>query len=195
MADVFGRLAARLKTPRAVQDFLRGSPYNREKGGETLRSARAALKFGQAHCLEAAFIAAAILERHGYPPLVMSMESQDGLDHVLYVFQQNGRWGAIGRSRDEGLHGRAPVYKSLRDLCWSYYDPYVDKVGKIIGYQVYHLDESGSDWRHGDKNIWKVETDLIKIKHHKIKSSKSRYKKLLRNYLKNGPLTSGRHWW
>lgn len=189
------KLARRYKTPRQVQVFLRSLPYNREKGGDTLRSANAALARGRLHCFEAAMAAAAILEHHGYPPLVMSFESKDGLDHVIYVFRQRGRWGAVARSRDEGLHGRAPVYRSLRDLVWSYYDPYVDKTGKITAYQVAHLDDTGADWRSSKKNVWKAEKYLLELKHRPLKSSKTRYRKLLADYKRRGPMPRQKNWW
>lgn len=189
------RLAKKLKTPKQVQKFLRSRPYNREKKGETLASAEKALARGRLHCFEAAFAAAAILEHHGYPPLVMSLESKDDLDHVIYVFREKSGWGSIARSRDEGLHGRPPKYRSLRELALSYYDPYVDKSGMINGYQVAHLDDCKADWRCSDKNVWKAEKYLIKIKHKKIKSSKARYKKLLKAYLKNGAMPRQPHWW
>lgn len=189
------KIARRLRTPRKVQAFLRAMPYNREKKGPTLRSAEEALRKGTAHCFEAAFLAAAVLERHGYPPLVVSFESRDGLDHVIYVFKARGRWGAIARSRDEGLHGRAPVYRSLRDLAWSYYDPYVDKAGKITAYQLANLDDSGADWRDGRRNVWKAERHLLELKHRKLKSSPARYRKLRKSYLENGPIMKGKNWW
>jgi len=189
------KLAKRLKKPRQVQKFLRRFPYNREKSGETLRSAEAALKKGKLHCFEAAMAAAAILEQHGYPPLVMSIESKDNLDHVIYVFRERGKWGSIGRSRDEGLHGRPPRYRSLRDLALSYYDPFVDKTGMVNGYQVASLDDMGCDWRYSKRNVWKAEKYLIKIKHRRIKSSKARYKKLHKAYLERGAMPRQRHWW
>ncbi len=189
------KLARTLTTPRQVQRFLRTMPYNREKEKETLSSAETALRRKRLHCFEAAFAAAAILEHHGYPPLVMSFESKDGLDHVLYVFQQNGRWGAIGRSRDEGLHGRPPRYRSPRDLAWSYYDPYVDATGKITGYQVAHLDDCAPNWRDSTRNVWAAEKYLIRLKHTRLKSSPARYKKLLRNYLARGPMPWQKNWW
>ncbi|MDI1226371.1 MAG: hypothetical protein PSY14_01625 [bacterium] len=189
------KLSKKLKTPRQVQAYLRALPYNREKKGETLASAETALKRGRLHCFEAAFAAAAILEHHGYPPLVMSLESKDNLDHVIYVFRQEGRWGSIALSRDDGLHGRPPRYRSPRDLAWSYYDPYVDKSGKVTGYQVAHLDDCKTDWRASTRNVWQAEQYLIKLKHNKLKSSLARYKKLLKNYLENGPLPRHKNWW
>lgn len=189
------KLSKKLKTPQQVQRYLRKLPYNREKKGETLASAETALKRGRLHCFEAAFAAAAILEHHGYPPLVMSLESKDNLDHVIYVFQEKGLWGSVALSRDDGLHGRPAKYRSARDLAWSYYDPYVDKSGKITGYQVAHLDDTKTDWRASRRNVWKAEKYLIKLKHIRIKSSLARYKKLLKNYLENGPIPRRKGWW
>lgn len=193
--NITEKLAQKLKTPRQVQAYLRGLPYNREKKGETLFSAEAGLRRGRLHCFEAAFAAAAILEHHGYPPLVVSLESKDDLDHVIYVFKAKNLWGAVARSRDEGLHGRPPRYRSLRDLAWSYYDPFVDKSGKITAYQVAHLDDCGADWRASQRNVWKAEKYLIDLKHVPLKSSRTRYKKLLKDYLENGPMPRQRHWW
>ena len=189
------KLSRRLKTPKAVQDFLRALPYNIEPKGETARSAEASLKLGTAHCFEAAFIAVAILEQHGYPPLVLSLESQDGLDHVIYVFKKSGRWGSVARSRDEGLHGRSPRYRSARDLAMSYYDPYIDKTGRITGYRLVHLDETGSNWRSSPQNVWKAERYLIYIKHIPLKTSNKRYHALRKRYLKHGPPHDLDHWW
>ena len=193
--NITQRLAKTLKTPRQVQKYLRTKPYNREKKGETLSSPEKALRRGRLHCFEAAMAAAAILEHHGYPPLVVSFESRDGLDHVIYVFQHEGLWGAVARSRDEGLHGRPPRYRSLRDLVWSYYDPYVDKSGKITGFQIAHLDDCAPNWRYSDKNLWRAEQYLIDLKHNKLKSSKARYRKLLRDYKARGAMPRQKHWW
>ena len=185
-------LAKKLRTPRAVQTYLRNFQYNNQ---ETMRSAAAALRAGKAHCMEGVFIAAAILEHHHYPPLVLSMESQDRLDHVVFVFKQNSRWGAIGRSRDQGLHGRAPVYRSIRDLVWSYFDPYVDKTGRITAYQLLHLDQSKADWRNSKAQLWTVEKYLINLHHKALPSSDRRYKKLHRDYLRHGALKIRKNWW
>ena len=173
----------RHRTPAQVQRYLSRLPYNWEREGGTLRSFREVVRRGEAHCLEAALAAAVILEQHGYPPLLLSFESQDKLDHVLYVFKQGGRWGAVARSRDLGLHGRRPVFRSLRDLAWSYFDTYVDYSGRITGYGLGDLRELGSyDWRFSEKNVWKVERFLQEIPHAEMKSSDRRYSRLLARY-------------
>ena len=130
------RLIGRLRTPLLVQLFLNRLPYNTEPPPrrDTLRSFRQVLRHGKAHCLEAALAAACILEQHGYPILVMSLASVDKLDHVLFVYRHRGRWGSVARSRDPGLHGRKPVFRSVRALAESYCDPYIDYTGALTGY-------------------------------------------------------------
>lgn len=182
-SNFFKKLSQKYKTPLQVQKFLRGLQYNHEIKGETLRSAHQSLKANKAHCLEACFIAAAILEHHGYPPLVLSLESIDGLDHVIFIYKKNGKWGSIARSRDEGLHGRKPLFRSLRDLALSYYEPYIDKTGCITGYQWANLNDTKGDWRFGSKNVWTVEQYLIEIKHTKISYNKKRHLRIQKKYL------------
>jgi ribosomal protein S18 len=172
------------RTPRQVQKFIRTFTYNREKNGETLRSFRSTLRRTTAHCLEAAFVAATILEQYGYPPLLLDLESKDKLDHVVFAFRQGGRWGAVGRSRDLSLHGRKPLYRTLRHLVMSYVDPFVTEEARIIGYALADLRILvTTDWRFSLKNVWSVEQALIHLPHHKLKTSNYRYMKVLRRYL------------
>ena len=179
------RLVQRLNTPLKVQVWLNQLPYNSEARQETLRSFRGVVRSGRAHCLEAALFAAVVLEQHGYPPMVMSIESKDWLDHVVFLFQQRGRWGCIARSRDPGLHGRKPVFRSARDVARSFIEGYVDYTGRVRGYGVANLDEAlpHYDWRFSTKNVWKVERLLIDWPHRKIATSDRRYRELLRFYI------------
>ena len=179
------QLIQSLRTPAQVQKYFTSLPYNWEIHGGTLRSFREVVKAGEAHCLEAAVAAAVILEQHGYAPLLMDIESVDLLDHVIFVFQKDGRWGSIGRSRDIGLHGRRPLFRSLRDLTWSYFDPYVDFSGRIKGYGLTSLYELGNyDWRFSPRRMTKIEDHLRAIPHRKIRSSDKRYEQLLARYHK-----------
>jgi hypothetical protein len=177
-------LIARLNTPSKVQRWLNALPYNTEKGGETQHSFRVVVRLKKAHCMEAALFAAVVLEQHGYPPLLMSLESKDRLDHVIFVYRHATGWGSVARSRDPGLHGRKPRFRSLRALAKSYYDGYVDYTGRLRGFGVADLRETlpDYDWRLTDKNVWKVERMLIDLPHKKITSSDRRYRWLLRRY-------------
>ncbi len=179
------RTIARLTSPLSVQHFLNRLPYNTEPppGRATLRSFRGVVKHHTAHCLEAALSAAVILEQHGFAPLVLSFESIDQLDHVIFVYQHRGRWGSVARSRDPGLHGRKPVFTSPRALALSYVEPYVDFTGRVTGYAVIDLRVMGGyDWRLSDRNVWKVERMLLDAPHRTIRSSDARIDRLRRRY-------------
>src|SRR5688572_27394948 len=165
------RLIARLRTPLQVQRYLNALPYNTEPppGRATLRTFRGVVRHHTAHCLEAALFAATVLEQHGYPPLVISFESIDKLDHVIFVYESKGQgptskasWGSVARSRDPGLHGRKPVFATPRALAASYLDTYVDLTGRIEAFALVDLRVLGDyDWRLSEKNWWKVERMLL----------------------------------
>jgi len=177
------KLVQRLNTPAKVQRFFSQMAYNREPDGATMRSFREVVKRNEAHCLEAAVGAAVVLEQHGYPPLLLDLESHDLLDHVLFVFKQDGRWGSVARSRDIGLHGRKPVYRSLRDLAWSYFDTYVDFTGRLKAYGLTSLYDLGNyDWRFSPRRMTKIEDHLRSIPHKPMHSSDKRYQTLLARY-------------
>jgi len=167
-----------------VQRFLNRLPYNQEPHGRaTLRSLRGVVRHGNAHCLEAALFAAAVLEQHGFSPLVLSFESVDQLDHVIFVYRRGDGWGSVARSRDPGLHGRKPVFPTPRSLALSYFDPYIDFTGQITGYAVVDLRVMGRyDWRLAETNVWKVERMLLEYPHRRIAASARRVRELRERY-------------
>ncbi len=180
------RIIQRFRTPTAVQRYLNALPYNTEPPPHpaTLRSFRGVVRHHTANCLEAAISAAVILEQHGYPPFVMSLESIDQLDHVIFVYRRRGRWGSVARSRDLGLHGRRPIFRTPRQLALSYFDPFVDFTGRLKGYAVVDLRVLDAyDWRLSVRNVWKVETHLLNVPHHRIESSDERVDRLRRRYI------------
>jgi hypothetical protein len=177
------RLITRLKTPLKVQEFLNRLPYNRELEGDSLQTFRGVVRRRTAHCLEAALFAACVLEQHGYPPLVMSLKSADLLDHVIFVYRRRGRWGAVARSRDPGLHGRRAAFSSARALAMSYFDPYIDFTGRITGYAVYDLRRMGSyDWRLSRRSVWAVERALLRYRHRSVAGSRERVRRIRARY-------------
>ena len=197
------RLIARLRSPLQVQRWLNSLPYNTEPppGRATLRSFRGVVRHRTAHCLEAALAAAVILEQHSYPPLVISFESIDQLDHVIFVYRDRSTslpstslgagpstelragWGSVARSRDPGLHGRKPVFATARALAASYLDTYVDLSGRIKAYTVFDLRAMGNyDWRLSDRNVWKVEQRLLDTPHTPLRMSDARFRSLRERY-------------
>ena len=180
------RLISRLRTPLAVQRHLNALPYNTEPppGRATLRSFRGVVRHRTAHCLEAALFAATVLEQHGHPPLVISFESIDELDHVIFVYRSRaGRWGSVARSRDPGLHGRRPVFATPRALAASYLDTYVDLSGRITAFALVDLRVMGRyDWRLSDRNVWRVERMLLDTPHQPLGMSERRFRDFRSRY-------------
>ena len=191
----FKKLAKKYRTPKQVQAFLRKLNYNHEKKSETVRSAFSACQAKETHCLEACFVAAAILEQNGYPPLLLCMDSSDNINHCVYLFETKTGWGSIGRSRLPGLHGRQPVFKTVEELVLSYTDAFVDATGHLIGWHVMSLDDAGADWRASKRNVWKVDHYTVSKKYKKLTLARKRLRKLRHDFLTIGPIPSGKYWW
>ena len=143
------RLAA-LRTPERIQDFVNALRWNLETDGPTARSVAAAARHGEAHCVEAAFIAACGLWLAGEPPLLMDMGAAKGdVDHVVALFRRHGCWGAISKSNSPFLRYRDPIYRSLRELALSFFPQYVKKRRKTL--RTYSV---SFDLRRVDPSLW-----------------------------------------
>ena len=128
-----GRILTSLRTPQRVQEYVSALPANFEQGGDSLRSVRGVLRHREAHCLEAAFVAACALWLQGEPPLVMDLTAtREDSDHVVTLFRRDGCWGAISKSNHAWLRWRDPVYRSLRELAMSYFHEYFNKGRKTL---------------------------------------------------------------
>jgi hypothetical protein len=169
-----------------------------------MRSFRGVVRGRAAHCLEGALAAATILEQHGYPPLLLDLESHDTLDHVVFAYRRRGRWGAVGMSRDIGLWGRRPVYRSVEALARSYYAPFVDLTGRLTAFATLDLRTLGAyDWRLASHNVWKVERTLLSIPHRPFRTSDRQYIRMRERYRRfvetrdprDTPFRRGAHNW
>jgi hypothetical protein len=159
----------RLASPFQIQAYLDSIPYNLEIGGETLRSPRRVLRDRTAHCMEGAMLAAAALRVAGRPPLIMDLTAVDDDDHVVAVFREGGRIGAIATSKFAGLRYREPVYRSLRELAMSYFEDYYDLAGErtLRGYgrpvNLARFDPIG--WMTSEEDLWPIAEHLDRISH------------------------------
>lgn len=178
------RLASTLKTPFAVQRWLFALDYNYERGGETNRSFFGVLEQGSAHCFEGALAGAWLLERLGHRPFLMYLVSADDIGHILALFRERGRWGAVGTSKYPGLRGRKPAFRSVRDLAWSYVDPFVDKTGRVLAYATLRPDDvSGADWRRERRSLWRLDRAFDVAPTTRLRASRRRHLATLRRYL------------
>ncbi|NOT03920.1 MAG: hypothetical protein HOP27_04905 [Anaerolineales bacterium] len=100
-------------------------PYNAE---ERDRSPLNVILDQQCHCLDGGFLAALLLWKLGFKPLVLDLTPVPALDddHVLALYQIEGRWGAVAKSNFVQLGFREPVYKNLRELAMSYFEHYMN---------------------------------------------------------------------
>ena len=119
------RLFARLGTPQKIQDFLDHLPVNFEPDGDTVMSPRRMLAAKAAHCAEGALFAAAVMMFHRRPVWLVDLRARPtDHDHVIAVFKEHGRWGAISKTNHSILRWRDPIYKSVRELAVSYSHEY-----------------------------------------------------------------------
>lgn len=113
-----------LNTPFAIQEYLDNVKY---RGEERDRSPLNVMLDNQGHCLDGGFLAALCLWRIGFKPLLIDIVPDPGVDddHVLAVYQIEGRWGALAKTNYINLGFREPVYKNLRELVMTYFEHYV----------------------------------------------------------------------
>jgi hypothetical protein len=128
------RIMDGLTSPVEIQCFLDAVPYSTDP---FYRAPLRVLRDRKAHCFDGALFGAAALRRIGYPPLIVDLLPNDRDDeHLLAVFRQNRRWGAVAKSNFVGLRFREPVYRTIGELVMSYFEPYfnVDRERTLRGY-------------------------------------------------------------
>lgn len=162
---------SRLKTPSKIQEFLNNLKINFEEAGETCLSPKSVLAKGKAHCMEGAMLAASILRFHGYPPLVVDLEStKEDFDHVVAVFKEDGCWGALSKTNHAVLRYREPIYKNIRELVMSFFHEYfMNSNGKktLRRYtNPINLDKFDKfGWEFDKKDVWYIPEHLANAKH------------------------------
>jgi hypothetical protein len=117
-----------LDHPAKIQAFLDATPYSAE---DRNRSPLQVMQDRQAHCLDGALFAAAALRRLGHAPRLVDLYPDPGMDddHVLAIFQRDGRYGAVAKSNFTGLRYREPVFRGLRELVMSYFEDFFNVNG------------------------------------------------------------------
>ena len=159
----------KLRTPAAIQDFLNTLPFNFEKNGETYRSPVMAIRAKSAHCMEGALIAAATLWLHGRPPVIMDLKTtKRDTDHVIALFKEGNRWGAISKTNHGVLRYRDAVYRDPRELAMSYFNEYFldDGVKTMISYsEPFDFSRYGDEWLTTSKKLDDVALALDESPH------------------------------
>ena len=112
-----------LKTPFMVQQYLDSLSY---QAVERDRSPLNVMLDGQSHCLDGGLLGALALWRIGFKPLILDIRPDPGVDddHVLALYQYDGRWGALAKSNYINLGFREAVHKNLRELVMTFFEHY-----------------------------------------------------------------------
>jgi hypothetical protein len=160
-------LLSTLNTPTEIQVFLDDTPYSTEARN---RCPLNVLRDRLAHCLDGALFAALALRQLGYPPLIVDLLPEPGTDddHLLAVYKVDGHWGCVAKSNFTGLRSREPVYRSLRELVMSYFEPFfnVDRMRTLRGYtrpvNLARFDKL--DWANTDTGADAIEHYLYSVK-------------------------------
>lgn len=169
------KILEKLDTFAKIQDFINDIPVNFEPNGETCLSPINVLKNNTCHCIEGAFLAAAIIWMNGLgKPFVVDMVGEKGdWDHVIAVFKKEGKWGAISKTNHAVLRYREPIYRDIRELVMSYFHEYTDEKGKgrktLRKYsEPINLSSFGEEWITSSEDLWPIHDYIDSVKHFDI---------------------------
>jgi len=167
------RVFKKLNTPIKIQDFLDTIPMNFEKKGDTCRSPLEVLKRNEAHCFEGALFAAATFWYHGRKPLILDLKTTKEDDgHVVALFKEGNKWGAVSKTNHAVLRYRDPVFRDIRELVMSYFNEYfLNKNGRktLLSFSAaFDLSKLDNSWLTSEENLWWVDDALEAAPHYKI---------------------------
>ncbi|TSC80766.1 MAG: hypothetical protein G01um101429_75 [Parcubacteria group bacterium Gr01-1014_29] len=167
------KLLRLLRTPRAVQDYLDTVPMNFEQMGDTLLSPRRVMREKKAHCMEGALFAAAAFWVRGREPLLLDLcTTREDDDHVVALFKERGRWGAVSKTNHAVLRWREPIFKSVHALAASYFHEYFLDDGKrtLRAYsRPFDLStRKFAGWTVAENDLWHLSKALDAARHYSL---------------------------
>ncbi|MFH1711070.1 MAG: hypothetical protein ABH840_02045 [Nanoarchaeota archaeon] len=171
------RILRKLNTPRKIQDFLDKLKINFEEKGDTVMSPRRVLREKKCHCIEGAMLAAVALKFQGKKAWLLDFTVTDkDMDHVVALFKENGKFGAISKTNHSVLRYRDAVYNSVRELSMSFFHEYFTDDGKktLRSYSapVDLIKKFGWEWITKEEDVWEIPEYLVDCKHYKILNKK-----------------------
>ncbi len=162
-------LFRRLSSPEKIQRFVDELGYDTGAEGERCRSPRNVLRDSVAQCMDGALFGAAAFRMNGSPPLLLDLEADRDMDHVIALFRQRGLWGAVAKSNYSGLRFREPVYRTLRELVMSYFEDYYNPAGEktLRRYsRPIHLGRFDRiHWMTSAEDVWAIPKYLFTVAH------------------------------
>lgn len=155
-----------LNSPEKVQSFLEGLAYNPDY---FIKSPRFVLKKKNAHCFEGALLAAAVMEYYGEKPLLMHFMAYNDDHHVITLFKEGSKWGAISKTNTTMLGFRSALFPNLESLAASYFDFYFNtkREKSLLGYAapIHLVRYERWDWRQTENDLTQMGLELLTLKH------------------------------
>jgi hypothetical protein len=97
-------------------------------------------------------------------------------DHVVALFKQGDKWGAISKTNHAILRYREPVYASVRELALSYFNEYFledgTKTMRSFSTKPFDLATYGDAWLTGSENLAWLAHELDQAPHTDILAPK-----------------------
>jgi hypothetical protein len=155
-----------LTSPDRIQAYLDEVPYSADP---IYRSPRSVMRDRKAHCFDGALFAACALRRLGQRPLVVDLGAVRDDDHVIALFERDGRLGAVAKSNFVGIRFREPVFRTVRELALSYFESYYNVEGeKTLRSYSAPLDLSTYDeldWMRSDAGLEVIADRTCTVRH------------------------------
>lgn len=172
MSAKLERTFTKLSSPWKIQEYISKIPYNPD---DYCRSAERVVLEQKAHCLEGALLAAVALERLGHQPQLMHLRSHRDDDHVIALFREKKKWGAVGKSNTTLLTWRPALYDNLQALFMSYFPFYFNQKGEMSLYAwAGPIDlaryEKKWHWRNSKKDISDMGASFYNIRGERLLS-------------------------
>lgn len=161
------RLLDGFRNPADIQDYLDEIPYSTEHRN---RCPLQVMRDRQAHCLDGGLFAAYVLRRLGYPPLILDMQPDPGMDddHILALFRIDGCWGAVAQSNYTGLRYREAIHHTLRELVISYFEDFFNsRAEKTLRFYTRPINLARFDrmeWMWSEQGANCIEEYLYKVR-------------------------------
>lgn len=171
-----------IKSPCDVRKVIYGLEHEMNIEG-AVRSASRALNDRVGNCLSGALAAAFLMERLGFPPLVLSLMSQttdraplmsgsekypERIGHAIHVYKTQTGWSSIGKSRFPELEGRSEFFTEESVLVGSYARSLHGRGFDLRYWAIFNLDEAsnGIDWRFSDGCVRNLKEGFVKQEHY-----------------------------
>jgi hypothetical protein len=104
----------------------------------------------------------------------MDLTAERDDDHVIALFREGDRIGAVATSKFAGLRYRDPVYRNLRELAMSYFEDYYNLAGErtLRGYgrPVNLARFDPIRWMTSEADLWPIAEHLERIRHTRLLS-------------------------